>query len=231
MLQLNNHSPQSKHPFIGESVRHSFAAGAYLFNQMEKICGIYKITSPSKKIYIGQSIDIRTRLRVYKRGHCKNQTSVYHSIKKYGWESHKVDIIEQCLPNELNEKEIYYIQLFQSYQSEFGMNLKEGGNEKLKYSEQSRIKMREKALGRKPSEETRIKISIAKTGVRQSNEHILKRVLKITGKKRTEIAKLKMGATKRGVSLSPDHRLKLSISHKGQKAWNKGIKKTKPNKL
>lgn len=31
-------------------------------NQAIKICGIYKITSPSGKIYIGQSIDIKRRI-------------------------------------------------------------------------------------------------------------------------------------------------------------------------
>jgi len=29
---------------------------------MVKICGIYKITSPTGKIYIGQSVDIMRRL-------------------------------------------------------------------------------------------------------------------------------------------------------------------------
>ena len=33
---------------------------------MEKICGIYKITSPSGRIYIGQSIDCPKRFKQYK---------------------------------------------------------------------------------------------------------------------------------------------------------------------
>lgn len=33
---------------------------------MDKNCGIYKITSPSGKIYIGQSIDIKRRWLDYK---------------------------------------------------------------------------------------------------------------------------------------------------------------------
>ena len=36
MSKLNTHSPNSKHPFIGESVRHSLAGGAYLFNKKMK---------------------------------------------------------------------------------------------------------------------------------------------------------------------------------------------------
>jgi hypothetical protein len=30
-----------------------------------EICGIYKITSPSKKVYIGQSVDIYERWQKY----------------------------------------------------------------------------------------------------------------------------------------------------------------------
>jgi hypothetical protein len=33
---------------------------------MSKICGIYKITSPSGKVYIGQSVDIKRRFTTYK---------------------------------------------------------------------------------------------------------------------------------------------------------------------
>ena len=37
------------------------------------VVGIYKITSPSGKIYIGQSIDIQKRFKHYKQLHnCKN---------------------------------------------------------------------------------------------------------------------------------------------------------------
>lgn len=34
---------------------------------MDKICGIYKITSPSSKIYIGQSKNISKRYKTYKK--------------------------------------------------------------------------------------------------------------------------------------------------------------------
>jgi len=34
--------------------------------------GIYKITSPSNKVYIGQSINIEKRFKSYKRYDCKH---------------------------------------------------------------------------------------------------------------------------------------------------------------
>ena len=59
-----------------------------------KKCGIYKITSPSGKIYIGQSVNIKDRIKAYKCGHCKEQPFVCNSILKHGWENHKFEIIE-----------------------------------------------------------------------------------------------------------------------------------------
>ncbi len=37
-----------------------------------KVVGIYKITSPSGKVYIGQSVDIEKRFKTYLRCSCKH---------------------------------------------------------------------------------------------------------------------------------------------------------------
>ena len=58
--------------------------------------GIYKITSPSGKVYIGQSIDIERRFRHYKRMVCKDQVKVYNSFLKYGVDAHIFEILELC---------------------------------------------------------------------------------------------------------------------------------------
>jgi group I intron endonuclease len=70
--------------------------------------GIYKITSPTGKIYIGQSVDIEKRWKYYYTLNCKGQTKIYNSLKKYGPENHMFEIIEECLENFLEEKETYY---------------------------------------------------------------------------------------------------------------------------
>ena len=45
--------------------------------------GIYKITNPKEKVYIGQSIDIEKRWkRYYYTLNCKSQTALYRSLKK-----------------------------------------------------------------------------------------------------------------------------------------------------
>lgn len=70
--------------------------------------GIYKITSPTNKIYIGQSLDIEKRFVNYKGLFCKQQTKLYNSLLKYGVDNHKFEILEECSVDLLNERERYY---------------------------------------------------------------------------------------------------------------------------
>lgn len=84
-----------------------------------KIIGIYKITNPKGKIYVGQSIDCIDRWEIYyKKLNCKNQRKLYLSLKKYGWENHKFEIIEECDLELLNKQERYW----QEYYNVIGKN-------------------------------------------------------------------------------------------------------------
>jgi group I intron endonuclease len=88
--------------------------------------GIYKITNPTGKIYIGKSIDIEKRHYQYEKGHMKQQTALYNSVKKYGWNNHKVEILKECEEDKLNELESYYISYYNSVEK--GLNLTYGGD-------------------------------------------------------------------------------------------------------
>jgi group I intron endonuclease len=81
---------------------------------MSKICGIYKIVSPSKKIYIGQSVNIKRRWTDYKSLNCKKQRRLFHSLNKYGYKKHKFSILTQCEYSMLDELELFYIDLFEA---------------------------------------------------------------------------------------------------------------------
>lgn len=74
--------------------------------------GIYKITSPMDRVYIGQSSNIENRFYRYKKGECKGQYALFNSLIKYGWINHKFEIIEECSISELNNKERYYQDLY-----------------------------------------------------------------------------------------------------------------------
>ena len=54
--------------------------------------GIYKITSPKGRVYIGQSIDILYRFKKYKQMQCKGQVRLYNSFLKHNVENHLFEI-------------------------------------------------------------------------------------------------------------------------------------------
>lgn len=100
--------------------------GIYLYNSYiykKKMIGIYKITSPSNKIYIGQSINIKKRFNQYKNNLAKGQRALNSSFLKYGLENHIFEIIEECSKIELNYKERYYQDYFNTM-SNNGLNLR-----------------------------------------------------------------------------------------------------------
>lgn len=74
--------------------------------------GIYKITSPSNKIYIGQSKNLLIRLKYYKTLNCKKQTLIYRSLLKYGVDNHIFEIIkvlpDNILQVDIDKEERYY---------------------------------------------------------------------------------------------------------------------------
>lgn len=108
--------------------------------------GIYKITSPSKRIYIGQSINIEKRFKHYKRLSCKKQVILYSSFLKYGVDKHKFEILCECEISELNDKERYYQDLY-SVITKNGLNciLTKSSDRSGNISELTKIKM---CLGR-----------------------------------------------------------------------------------
>ena len=70
--------------------------------------GIYKITSPNNKVYIGQSTNILERWVRYKNLNCSKQPKLFNSLKKYGSNKHIYEIIEECVTDELLKKEIFW---------------------------------------------------------------------------------------------------------------------------
>ena len=74
--------------------------------------GIYKITNPAGKIYIGQSINIQRRFKSYFNLNCKKQIKLFNSLKKYGVENHIFETVCICTKEELNDKERHYQDLY-----------------------------------------------------------------------------------------------------------------------
>lgn len=96
-------------------------------------CGIYKIENKlNGKVYIGQSINIEERWKKHRtisnniNHECKNYP-LYRSIYKNGLDNFDFSIIEECLEDKLNEREIYWIKYYNSYIPN-GYNQTLGGN-------------------------------------------------------------------------------------------------------
>jgi group I intron endonuclease len=83
-------------------------------------CGIYKIQSPSGKLYIGQSKNIKQRYRHHLH-YNSTSTKLGRSYLKYGKDNHIFTVVEYCDIKELSERELYYINYYNS--REEGLNI------------------------------------------------------------------------------------------------------------
>ncbi len=150
--------------------------------------GIYKITSPSGKIYIGQSTNIEKRWKEYYKLRCKTQPKLYHSFLKYGSEKHVYEILEECLVENLDDREIYYGILYDV--------LVKGLNCCLGHQKQIR------------SEEVYKKISVANKGRVAWNKGI------VGVQTHSEETKKRLKEIKTGTTHSEETRKKISQAHK-----------------
>lgn len=101
---------------------------------MIKITGIYKVTSPSDNIYIGQSRNIFNRWDQYERYKAKTQVGLGRSFSKYGVTKHVFEIVHE-LPNDVEDDVLNeYERLYWNAYKEGGavtLNAREPGNGKL----------------------------------------------------------------------------------------------------
>lgn len=106
-----------------------------------KIGVIYIYTSPSGKVYIGQTINERSRKSQHKTDTIKSNTYFGKALRKYGWDNFKYETIikfsptidKEKLKRVLNKLEKRYIKLYKSDEKEFGYNLNNGGDGNLGY--------------------------------------------------------------------------------------------------
>ena len=77
--------------------------------------GIYKIVNKANnKIYVGQSIDIEERWKqhqwkAFNSNELAYNSAIHAAFRKYGIENFYYEVIEEYLPEELDDKEIYWI--------------------------------------------------------------------------------------------------------------------------
>lgn len=171
-------------------------------NCQQRLGTIYKITNLiDGKIYVGQTVQkLSRRFNQHKHGITKG---VDQAIKKYGIENFKIEPIEVCPCEMLNEREMFWIKKLDCI-SPKGYNLTSGGDSDFRRSEETLERMRIANEGKTLSAETRAKISEASQG---EKNHFY-------GKKHTPESKAKMSAAQKGKVISSETRAKMSEAHK-----------------
>lgn len=168
--------------------------------------GIYKIINLiNNKVYIGQPVNIEKRWY----GHKQDLIKQYHNNKhlqnawnKYGENSFKFEVIEECNEEELNEREIYWIDYYGGCNSENTYNQRAGG-----------------LSGGKLSENTKEKIS--NTLKEKSYAHPVwnKGLTKETDERVAKNSQATSNYYKNGMSLE----IRKKISKTVKQRWNEGI--------
>lgn len=176
-----------------------------------RMVGIYSIENMiNAKMYIGQSIDIEKRLAEHTNNLKNNNHPNIHlqrSWNKHGETNFSFKVVEECNQALLNEREVYWISHYDSFNS--GFNLTLGG---------------EGSLGRVLSDETKKKISISHMGK------------SIPYKTRKLISKKLKGRPSHCVRYGEEHHLygkpmpeetkrKISLGNKGKKRSDEFKKK------
>jgi group I intron endonuclease len=97
---------------------------------IKKMGVIYKITSPSGRVYVGKTKRLKIRIWEYRWRSKKRKSIIHDSIKGYGWEAHKLEVIEEIADELLNEREVFWIKELNTFylDNEKGMNMTRGGD-------------------------------------------------------------------------------------------------------
>lgn len=196
---------------------------------------IYKITNPiNGKCYIGQTTDKpKNRWYSYKTLRCEKQTKLYNALKKYGPETFSYEMFDDTASSqeELDFLEESYMLCFNSREN--GYNIREGGSHG-KMSNESKQKMSIAKTGSHHTIETKQKMSESRKGNGSyfykkhfSDTHRLKLSLSHKGKRQplSEETKHKISNAKRKYIFSPEHLKNMSISRKGKPHPHKGNSK------
>jgi len=106
-----------------------------------QIAGIYYIKNLiNNKIYIGKSHNIKVRLAQHQKlltDHDRNKKStnryLFDSVKKYGWQNFETGILEEITSLDegyFNDRELYWMDYFKSYDMKLGYNLRRDSSTK-----------------------------------------------------------------------------------------------------
>lgn len=157
-----------------------------IYKENKAKSGIYRWNNLiNGKSYIGSSVNLTIRLRIYYSFQTLNKrltassSIIYKTILKHGYSNFSLDILEYCEPDKLVEREQYYIDLLNP--------------------EYNILKKAYSRLGHKHTEKARKAMSIAKTG-RKHTQETIKKLIEINKEISMEI-KLKLSLRSSGIKV------------------------------
>ncbi len=165
------------------------------------------LTSPTGKIYIGQTIrpiEKRFKQHLKKGSGC---AAIYNAIQYHGWDNFEKDWYE-CPDEDLNFDEELLVREMGTLAPD-GYNLREGGGNTGKMSEDSKKKISEANKGKTHTEETKKKWSELRKGENNS----------MYGKNHTEETRKKIGEINLGKTHTEETKKKMSDAHRGEKSY------------
>ena len=120
---------------------------------------IYKYTSPSGKVYVGQTINENNRQRNHKY-QAKNPKDYFHrAIAKYGFDKFKYEVIFKTVSYNtskmkliLDTMEVYFIKKYDTMNPRIGYNTTKGGDGILghRHTDEARQKMKQSSPKQRP---------------------------------------------------------------------------------
>lgn len=175
---------------------------------------IYKATNLlNGKIYIGQtksSIAHRKAQHNWRANKKYSTCAFTLALAKYGWQGFRLQVIEECAIELLNEREMFWISALNT-RCPSGYNLTPGGNQ-YEASAETRRKISEAHKGKIIPEWHREAVSKANKGRPLSDEH-----------------KAKIGAYWKGRSRGPEWAQLMSEKFKGRPCPTKGKARVNPD--
>lgn len=207
------------------------------------LSGIYIITNILRnKVYIGRSKNWKKRLNQHKLDLIKQRHPNDHlqnSFNVDALENFTFELLEEYPVEFLPSMENWWCNMLNAHNREYGYNIEPTSPYgMIRLSQETKNKLSAKLkgrtgtwIGRTHSEETKAKISKAKTGKKVSEEVKEKQRIVKLGKKYTEEARKNMSKAQKGRKFSPETIEKMRIAKKGKPSNRKGIKHTEETKI
>lgn len=177
---------------------------------------IYAYTNlESGRMYVGQTLFPKKR---FKQHLTDNYRQGWHIDYQNNPDKYEYSIIEMDVPEDkLDEREIYWISFFDTYNNGYNLNEGGGANKGYKHTQETKNKISNSLQGHILSKETKDKMSKAHKGkprVKHSEE---------TKQKISEAHKGKTFKKSKGYSHTEETKLKMSISRVGKHYYNNGV--------